>query len=71
MSKSSQRKRSMYQLGYQEGAHYLPRYPESKEYMRGYNKKEKKHLAKSSTSSRVISFLVILSVTVFLGVLLT
>ena len=45
MSKASQYKRSMYQLGYQDGKHYLPRFRKNKEYMHGWNKRDAKELS--------------------------
>jgi len=77
MSKSSQRKRSMYELGKSEGPYYnRPCYPKSKEYMRGWNKTYTEgcwitlRSPKNLTPSRTPSFLVTLTVTLYLGSLI-
>jgi len=72
MSKSNQRKRSMYELGKFEGPYYnRPRYPKSKDYMRGWNE-ETKYVQKlpcdyKEPLIRKYIFWFALTVTIYLG----
>lgn len=77
MSKSSQRKRSMYELGQADALRYFgPIYPKSKEYMHGWNKAYTEgcwltlRTPKRSILPRFIGFSVILTVTIYIGSLI-
>lgn len=76
MSKSSQRKRSMFQLGKQHGDYYrYPWYPKSKDYMRGWNKTYTRVISyeqwraeeRKLTMLRRLIFSVALIVTIYIG----
>jgi len=72
MSKSNQRKRSMYELCKEDSKRFYTQYPKNKDYMRGYNKTSTKDhwitiRSQKVTLGRTLTFLVTFTVTLYLG----
>ena len=54
MSKSSQRKISMYQLGKADFNRYYPRYEKSKDYMKGYNSMKPRRIKMKADTAMIL-----------------